>query len=150
MSYVDDNAAARERVLGLVRELGDDEFRQPIGDDWTIGAVLGHLAFWDRVHVGRLRHALAAGNAAPAPLPDGLTDVINDGTLPAWRALPGQAAVSVFEAASRDADAFLRDLAPAAVEGVRAAGYPRLLERHRHRNEHAATIEAALGRPRTP
>jgi hypothetical protein len=145
MSYVDDTAAARERVLALVRALSDDDLRRPIDDDWTIGAVLGHLAFWDRVHVGRLRTALAAGQAAPPPLPDGLTDVINDGTLPTWRALPGEAAVSVFEAASGDADAFLRDLDDAAVEGVRAAGYPRLVERHRHRNEHAATIEQALG-----
>jgi hypothetical protein len=149
VSYVDDNAAARERVLNLVRGLTDDELRRPIDDDWTIGAVLGHLAFWDRVHVGRLRTAIAAGHAAPPPLPDGLTDVINDGTLPTWRALPGQAAVSVFEAASGDADAILRDLDPAAVDGVRAAGYPRLVERHRHRNEHAATIEHALGRATT-
>jgi hypothetical protein len=149
VSYVDDNAAARQRVLNLVRELSEDELRRPIDDDWTIGAVLGHLAFWDRVHVGRLRTALAAGQAAPPPLPDGLTDVINDGTLPTWRALPGEAAVSVFEAASGEADAILRDLDPAAVEGVRAAGYPRLVERHRHRNEHAATIERALDRTTT-
>jgi hypothetical protein len=147
MSYIDDNAAARERVLALVRGLSDDALRRPIDDDWTIGAVLGHLAFWDRVHVGRLRLAVEAGQSAPPSLPDGLTDIINDGTLPTWRALPGAAAISVFEAASGDAEAFLRDLDPAAVEAARAAGYPRLIERHRHRNEHAATIERALGRP---
>ena len=144
MSYIDDNAAARERVLGLVRGLSEEQLRKPIDDDWTIGAILGHLAFWDSAHVGRLRAALAKGDAAPAPLPDGLPDVINDGTLPMWRALSGQAAVSLFDAASGEADAFLRDLDPTAVEGVRAAGYPRLVERSRHRNEHANTIEQAL------
>jgi hypothetical protein len=144
MSHIDENAAARERLLGLVNGLTEEQLRRPIDGDWTIGAILGHLAFWDRVHVGRLRHALSVGQPAPAPLPDGLTDVINDGTLPTWRALDGRAAVSVFQAASADADAFLHDLDAAAVEGVRAAGYPRLVERFRHRNEHAATIERAL------
>ncbi len=146
MSFVDENAAARERVLTLVNGLSDEQLRTPTEDGWTIGAMLGHLAFWDGVHVGRLRHALATGDAAPAPLPDGLTDVINDCTLPTWQALPGHAAISLFEAASAAADAYLRALDEATVDGVRAAGYPRLVERHRHRNEHADAMERALGR----
>ena len=143
VGYIDENAAARARVLSIVNGLSDDELRTPVGD-WTVGAVLAHLAFWDGVHVGRLKRALAAGQPAPPPLPDGLTDVINDGTLPTWRALPGRAAISLFEGASGEADAFLRDLDPAAIEGVREAGYPRLVERFRHRTEHADSIEAAL------
>jgi uncharacterized damage-inducible protein DinB len=144
MSYIDDNAAARDRILALINGLTDEQLREPIDGDWTIGAILGHLAFWDGVHAGRLRHALALGNPAPAPLPDGLSDAVNDGTLPMWRALDGRAALSLFEAASDETNAYLRDLDPAAVEGVRAAGQPRMVERYRHRNEHAETIERAL------
>jgi DinB superfamily len=143
VDYVAENAAARDRVLSLVRGLSDDEFLKPVGRDWTIGSALAHLAFWDRVHVGRLRHALAEGRAAPAPLPDGLTDVINDGELPTWLKIPGRTSMQLFEAASRDVDEYLRTLDPAIVEGVRLAGMPRLVERFRHRAEHADGIEAA-------
>ena len=137
MDYVAENAAARDRILSLVRDLTDDAFLKPTVQDWTISATLAHLAFWDRVHVGRLSRALAEGLMAPPPLPDGLTDIINDGELPAWRRIPGRAAVQLFEAASHDVDDYLRTLPDrATVEAVRIAGMPWLIERSRHRTEH--------------
>jgi hypothetical protein len=114
------------------------------GDDWTIGAELAHLAFWDRVHVGRLRAAVDQGNAVPPPLPDGLTDIINNGELGTWRRLPGRDAIDIFESASRDVDEYVATLDPVIVEGVRAAGMARLVERFRHRLEHADEIERSL------
>ena len=141
MSYVEDNAAARERVLNLVRDLTDEQLARPLNDDWTIGAELAHLAFWDRVHVNRLRYALNAGRSAPVSIPDGLTDIINNASLPAWRAVPGRTAIRLFESASAEVDGYLRTLDPVVAEGVRIAGMPRLIERFRHRNEHAEAIE---------
>jgi DinB superfamily len=140
-----ENAAARERVLGLVGTLSDAELQRRIDDDWTVGAELAHLAFWDRVHGGRLRRAIAGGQAVPPPLPDGLTDSINDGELPAWRALSGSDAVRLFAAASADVDGYIATLDVAAIDGVRQGGMPRLIERSRHRNEHADAIERGRG-----
>jgi hypothetical protein len=133
VDYVAENAAARDRILYLVRDLTDDEFLKPVGAHWTIGSTLAHLTFWDRVHVGRLRRAIADGLAAPPPLPDGLTDVINDGVLATWLSIPGRASMQLFETASREVDEYLRLLDPAVVEAVRLAGMPRLVERFRHR-----------------
>jgi DinB superfamily len=144
MDYVAENAVARERVLGLARGLSDEALSRPVGGDWTIGAELAHLAFWDRVHVGRLRAAIDQGLAAPPPLPDGLTDIINNGELGTWRRLPGRDAIEIFESASRDVDEYVATLDPVIVEGVRAAGMSRLVERFRHRLEHADEIERSL------
>jgi hypothetical protein len=144
VDYVAENAAARDRILSLVRGLTDDEFLKPVGKDWTIGSTLAHLTFWDRVHVGRLRRAIADGLAVPPPLPDGLADVINDGALATWLSIPGRASMQLFETASREVDEYLAQLDPAVVEGVRSAGMPRVVERVRHRTEHANDIEGAL------
>ena len=141
MDHVAENAAARTRLINLVKDLSADQFARPVANDWTVAAVLGHLAFWDRVHVGRLQKAIADGAAVPPALPDGLSDIVNDGELHAWRRLPGRSALDLFESTSREIDDVIAALDPAIVEGVRAAGMPRLVERFRHRNEHADMIE---------
>jgi hypothetical protein len=146
MDYVEANAAARERILGLIGGRSEEALATRVDDDWTVAGLLGHLAFWDRVHVGRLRKALADGLAAPPPLPDGVTDLINNAAIPSWSRLPGAEARRQWEEASGEVDAYLAGLDAAVVEGVRAAGYPRLIERFRHRTEHGDTIEGALNR----
>ena len=144
VEQVTDNAAARRRILDLVANRTDAELARPIDRDWTVGALLAHLAFWDGVHVGRLQWAIRDGLAAPPPLPDGIADIVNNSNLPAWRAIPGGAAVHLFDEASARADAYIGSLDVSVIEGVRAAGYPRLVERFRHRTEHGDTIERAL------
>jgi hypothetical protein len=141
MDHDSENAAARERVLALVRDLSDDDLARPIDDDWTVGAELAHLAFWDQVHGNRLRQAQEAGLPAPAAIPDGLSDIINNASLPIWRAIPGRTAVRLFEDGSAQIDAYIASLDPAFVQSVRMAGMPRLIERSRHRTEHGEAIE---------
>ena len=145
MEFVEANAAARERILGLVQGRSEEALATPVGDDWTVAGLLGHLAFWDRVHVGRLRLAIGEGKDAPPPLPDGVTDLINNAGLPSWSALPGHAAVELWNQASAEADAYVASLDSAAVNAVRTAGYPRLIERFRHRTDHGDAIEKAFG-----
>ena len=146
MDHVTENAAARLRILTLVDQLNDEQLAAPLGDGWTLGALLGHLAFWDRVHVGRLHTALDTGADLPTPLGPGLPDAINGAGLPIWAELPGGAAVLLFAEASSEADAYVATLDAATVERVRAAGLARTVERFRHRTEHGDVIEAALRR----
>ena len=99
MDHNAENATARQRILDLAGRMTDEELLARVGDEWTVGAELAHLAFWDRVHAGRVRLAVSSGHPAPPALPDGLTDIINNSELPAWRALSGREAVRLFEAA---------------------------------------------------
>ena len=144
MTYVEENAAARDRILSLVTQLTDAQMAIPNEDGWTIGAELAHLAFWDRVHTARLRAALEADGDLPASFPPGAIDALNDAGLHGWRLIPGEAAIRLFADASREVDAYLGSLEPPIVERVRSAGIPRHVERFRHRAEHGDEIEAAL------
>jgi Mycothiol maleylpyruvate isomerase N-terminal domain len=146
MDYVAENAAARNRILSLVAGLTDAEMAIPSEDGWTIGAQLAHLAFWDRVHSGRLRASLDSGGDLPGSFPPGAVDEINNAGLEAWRLIPGTAAIRWFAEASSEVDAYLASLDPSVVNRIRSAGLPRLVERHRHRTDHGAAIEQALHR----
>lgn len=52
-SHADRNDAARTRLRDLVARLGDDGLARPLADGWTVGAMLAHLAFWDRIVLAR-------------------------------------------------------------------------------------------------
>ena len=146
VDYVAENAAARDRVLSLVSQLTDDQMATPLEGGWTIGAELAHLAFWDRMHVGRLRAALEAGADLPGPFPPGAVDALNNSGLHGWRLIDGGAAIRLFAEASAEVDSYLATLDPAVVDRIRSAGLPRLIERFRHRTEHGDAIERAGGR----
>ena len=47
-SYIQENEASRKRLRSLVESLSDSEMLAPMGQHWTIGVGLMHLAFWDR------------------------------------------------------------------------------------------------------
>lgn len=146
MDHVADNSAARDRILALVAQLTDAQMASPSEDGWTIGAELAHLAFWDRVNVGRLRAALEAGGDLPAPFAAEAVDAINNSGLHGWRLIGGGAAIQLFAVASSEVDAYLASLDPAVVDRIRSARLPRLVERYRHRTDHGDAIEHALAR----
>ena len=118
MSYVEENAAARERILGLAARATEAQLAAPLDGGWTIGAELAHLAFWDRVHTARLRRALEAGEDLPARFSPEATDAINDSGLDGWRLIPGEAAIRLFADASNEVDAYLATLGPEVVERI--------------------------------
>src|SRR3972149_9971939 len=43
-----ENRAETERIRDLAGRLSLEELRLPLGEGWTVGAALAHLAFWDR------------------------------------------------------------------------------------------------------
>lgn len=144
MSYVEENAAARARILALAARATEAQMAELLDGGWTIGAELAHLAFWDRVHTARLRGALEAGGDLPARLSPEAVDALNDSGLHGWRLIPSEAAISLFAEASSEVDAYLATLAPEVIERIRAAGLDRHVDRFRHRTEHGDAIEAAL------
>lgn len=87
-SYLHRNAAERGHLRALIEKLSDEDLAQPVGSEWTVAAVLAHLAFWDRFVLVRWQSAAREGQRVPAGIADTLLDLINDAALQQWRALP--------------------------------------------------------------
>jgi hypothetical protein len=75
-SYIDANRASLDRMRSFVVGATDEDLRTPMPAGWTVGAVLGHLAFWDE-RVTVILDMLERG-AKPSPYDEQAVDWIND------------------------------------------------------------------------
>jgi hypothetical protein len=75
-SYIDANRASLERMRAFVAGASDEDLRTEMPAGWTVGAVLGHLAFWDE-RVTVIVDMLEQG-VRPSPYDEEAVDWIND------------------------------------------------------------------------
>jgi hypothetical protein len=142
MNYIDANAKGRERLRALVSRLTDEELALPVGDGWTIAAILAHLAFWDYRVLTLIMRWKDVG-IGPSPVD---VDSVNDATKPLCRAIPGRKAADLAVNAAEAVDAELANLPEDLKPGINALvqeGKFRL-NRSIHRNEHLDQIESVL------
>ncbi|MGI5243750.1 hypothetical protein [Dactylosporangium sp. CA-139066] len=139
---VDENAAARQRLIAIIEDLGDEGLDRPVGDGWTVATVLAQLAFWDR-WAQTLVHRWRSGQLPPPTVPEWYDDAINQTLLPTWQALGGGEAARLVLAATEDADLEIRRAETPVVAAILAAGQANLLHRHVPRNAALDRIERA-------
>ena len=143
-TFIASNEASRLRIERLAARLTESDDDVRVDADWTVAALLGHVAFWDRFHAARWQAATAAGSVVPGPMPE--ADPINDALFRLLRWLPARAAAEAALEAAAASNATIASLSDASVDGARAAAMPRLLDRSLHRDEHLDAIDAALAR----
>jgi hypothetical protein len=136
------NTASRDRLLALVESRDEQTLQRQIDEEWTIAALLAHVAFWDQICAVRWDAYNTGGSLADVP--DSLIDFINAANLPTWRALSGRAAVDLLRQAMEETDARIARLPQAAVQAATSGGFTFMLDRTSHRDEHAAHITAFL------
>jgi uncharacterized damage-inducible protein DinB len=136
------NAESRDRLLALVEPLDEETLRRQVDGEWTVSALLAHVAFWDQICAVRWDAYTTGGSLADVP--DTLINFINDANLPMWRALSGRAAIDVLRQAMDETDARIARLPEAAVQAATSGGFTYMLDRTGHRAEHAAQIAAFL------
>ena len=139
-SYVARNTASRSRLNTVAAGLRDGDLSRDAGGGWTVGALLAHLAFWDRFVIERLARWEKGG--FESAVFD--ADVINEAALPGWRAIPGPAARQVALAAAEQCDERVARVADELASAIIGAGRQRMLDRSLHREEHLAQIERAI------
>jgi hypothetical protein len=128
-SIVEQNDRSRVRLRTFVARMSDDDLARPIGNGWTVAAVLAHLAFWDR-RAARLLDRWARTGVHPSPAD---ADALNDALLPQWRLLPPLAA-------AEEADAKIAALSAEMARAV-AEAHSIALTRSEHRDEHLDELE---------
>jgi hypothetical protein len=143
--YLERNAVGLARLRALVGRLSEDELARPVEGDWTVAALLAHLAFWDRFVLARWR-AAQEGHSPPAGLADGLVDLINAAGLEEWQAIPPHAAARQALAAAEASERLIAGLPEDVAGPVVASGRMSLLDRTLHWSGHLDQIEAAVFR----
>ena len=146
-SYLARNEASRTQLEELMAKLSAADLSRSSGEgDWTVGQLIGHLAFWDRFLAARWRSALTSGGAQPGTLAHDVADVLNDGLPPTWGAFvsaaPASAIADTIDAA-RAIDGLIASLPEETPVAAILADRPALLDRSIHRLEHIETMEKA-------
>jgi DinB superfamily len=140
------NDDSRERLTALTSGLDEADLARDLGDGWTVGALLAHLAFWDGLVEARWEYALQNGDPTPAGIDDTLTDLINAAAMPTWQAVDRGRISGVVASAAMSVDRLIVGLPDTSVEAIGREGRPRLLDRSLHRTEHVAMIDDVLDR----
>ena len=141
-SFIDRNAAERDRLRALVDRLDDADLARSLGGGWTVAAALAHLAFWDRRAVAILARWERDG-IDPAPFHVD-ADILNVALLPQWLAIPPRDAVHDALDAAEAIDRALEAAAPEMIAAALAPDSPLTPLRATHRAEHLDQIEGAL------
>ena len=135
------NAVEREKLERLVARLTDEQMGRPAGGPgWTVGALLGHLTFWDQRALELLKKWQSQGIG-----PSGVDiDVVNDAMRPLLAAVPPRKAAELAVAAARAIDEAIDSLDAVTLERVESEGKPVRLDRAAHRVHHREQIEKAI------
>ncbi len=143
-NYLEINRASRKELRDFIARLEDADFERSVGNGWTVGTMLCHMAFWDQVALARLKR-WGATQFEPVQIRDQHTDDINAAARFLSRVIPArqcaQLVIESAEAVDRELEQVNEDLAGR----IAAAGLERILHRSMHRRDHLRTLEQALG-----
>lgn len=134
-----DNDAQLRRLEALVTRLGNSD--RGLGDGWTVGIALAHLAFWDRRAVSLLNRWRQNGTP-PDNHPDAV--MLNDTLLDEWRMLGIRQSADLAVSAARAVNSEVEEVDAETAEAITSAGDEWLLHRARHRREHLDQIERVM------
>jgi hypothetical protein len=142
--FVPENDVSRRKLEKLARGLSDRDLALRTSYDWTVAALLAHLAFWDQRMVAILERWKESG-LDPAPVDSA---AVNGALKELCHALDPRAAVELCLACAEAADAALAALTPDLVKQieahVEATDTQFRMNRSLHRNGHLEDIELLL------
>ena len=115
-SFVERNRASLNRIRTLAQSLSDTEMQRPVGEHWTVGIALAHIAFWDR----RVMYVLDMTERDGKLFIPEIDIFVNDLSLPLWAAIPPREAARIAIETSEELDRRLEAFPPALLEEKRA------------------------------
>lgn len=139
-----ENAVQRDRLEMLLEKLNEENWLKDLGGGWTIGTMLCHLSFWDRMTAVRIHHWLKTGRLTPIPDDDNI-DAINDSTRYLFSAIPLEGGRTLILETTREIDNLIAGLTDEKLAQLDANGRERWYRRYFHRQDHLDRIEKSLG-----
>jgi len=140
--FIQPNEESRQRLEALTNSLSPADFFQTNAQGWTVAALLGHLAFWDRRMLVLLRRWQERGvDESPVD-----PDMINDSLQAICLALEPRTAADLCLATAKEADSALAAISPELYEAIRSSPNHFRFDRSLHRDNHMGEIARLLGR----
>ena len=138
-SFAEFNRASTDRIRALAASLTDEEMQHPVGEHWTVGIALAHLAWWDR----RVMYVLDMTERNGELFVPEIDIFVNDLSLPLWAAVPPREAARIAIESAETLDQRLESYPPVLLEAIYAYN-KRWVVRALHRGEHLDEVDAAL------
>ena len=139
--YSEGNSASLIELSDFAYSLSDKQLTTPMPADWTVSAVLAHLAFWDFRAITLIKKWQAEEiSASPNDV-----DVVNEATRPFLIAIDPHRAVKLALATGRELDELIDSLDPVFIQAIEESGKTVRLDRASHRRTHINEIKNALG-----
>ncbi len=139
-TFVEENARSLEKLRNFVERVSNEELSLKVGDNWTVAALLAHLAFWDYRALVLLDRWTKSGIGSSSVD----SDVVNDASRPLCLAIAPRAAAGLALSAADAIDHALESARPEMIAAIQADGGTLKLNRWEHRQEHLEEIEQVL------
>jgi hypothetical protein len=140
--FIQPNDDSRQRLESFIDSLSAEDFYQTNPYGWTVAALFGHLAFWDRRMLVLLRRWQEQGvDESPVD-----PDMINDSLQAVCLALEPRVAADLCLASAKETDAALAAISPELYEAIQASPNHYRFNRSLHRDNHIDEIKRILGR----
>ena len=135
------NGEQTERLRAL-QGWSDEALARRVGEHWTVGVALAHIAYWDGRTLAVLelaaRHDLPRAWWTPAE-----AGAVNDARLPIWLAISPREALRQAIQTAEILDRVISELPAPIVEAVMVER-ARSFDRHRHRRDHLDEVDRAV------
>lgn len=143
MSWAGENKTQTRRLESLIAALDDSAWTKDIGGGWTIGTMICHLAFWDRMTAARIRFFQTHGRLTSVPDADNI-EAINNSVRLLSEGLDRHAGGKLAIKCAHEIDELAASLSDAQRTELENTGRDRWFKRFLHRQIHLARIERSL------
>lgn len=139
-AFAESNRTQTERLRRIVAQLKPEQYALRLSNGWTVGGILGHLAFWDRQRMCLMRR-WAAGDMVSGAYHG---DLFNETMQPLLEQIPGERVAAAALKAAEEIDALLLQVSDETIAMALARPDAPFLDRGAHRGYHLDQIEKAL------
>jgi hypothetical protein len=128
--------------LKAMRQWSDETLAHRVGEHWTVGVALAHIAYWDSRTLAVLE--LSARHDLPRAWWSAVeAGAVNDARLPIWLAIPPREALRQAIQTAEALDRVINELPAQILEAVMTER-ARSLDRSLHRAEHLDEVDRAV------
>jgi hypothetical protein len=142
VDFIAENKNQTNRLRALT-DIITRNWKTDVGAGWTVGTMLCHVAFWDKVRKVSIDRWIESGELPPN-LEIENVHRLNESLRAMSETIPAEAGLHFALACAEEIDRQVESLQPVQIQELENSGRERWFRRHLHRKAHLDRIESAL------